>query len=282
MGLSRYRKYGNAAEKIRRAIGQDMVSHAYLIEGDHTIDKIGFTRAFTSALLCREKPGEGCGECVTCRKIADGNLEDMYIVSPEESGRSQTRSIRDEQIEKLQEDLMGVPNGPRNIAVIESADTMTLRAQTRLLKTLEEPQPGTVIMILSENAETLLATIRSRCVKVRLTDLNEKENTKMQAAAEEILGIIAQSGYFFDMKDILDKKVKNRSDAYEFIDAYESVLGRYLRKGGSYFTAERLAGCIREAEKARTALRLNASPKYVLRDLVLRAGDPETFGDLFE
>ena len=79
------------------------------------------------------------------------NHEDIFYV------RKDGNSIKDENMSALQERLKNKPLGERNIAIVEDADTMTLRAQNRILKTLEEPPSGTVIILLSENTE-------SRCV----------------------------------------------------------------------------------------------------------------------
>lgn len=222
MGLSKYRKYGKAAEKLKDAVNSGIVSHAYIIEGDHNIDKMGFSRAFAQALICRQMPGEGCGRCVECRKIQDGNYEDLYVVEPEDTTtrKTGTSSIKDADIEELQVRLKSRPTaGDHNIAIIAGGDTMTPRAQTRFLKTLEEPPEGTVIMILSENSEELLPTINSRCVNIRLYDLEGSSESSGTEAASRIIGMIMNKAFFFDVKEELDNAVKSRNDAYAFLDA---------------------------------------------------------------
>ena len=106
MGLSMYRKYGTAAAKLKDAVKSGMVSHAYIFEGDNNVDKMGFARAFCQALVCRQMPGEGCGRCIECRKIADGNYEDLYIVEPEDTTakKTGTNSIKDADIDDRQLD----------------------------------------------------------------------------------------------------------------------------------------------------------------------------------
>ena len=202
MGLSDFERYGSAAEKLRAAIGSSMVSHAYLIEGDSNADKVGFAKAFAMALLCGEDPGSGCGICPVCRKIAHESYDDLYIVRPEDKGTtSATSSVKDEQVEKLQAALKARPAaGDRNIAIISGADTMTPRAQNRLLKTLEEPNAGAVIMLLSENADQLLPTIDSRCVRVRLVSEGAEDDADAVIFAREILQMITEKAFFFDIK----------------------------------------------------------------------------------
>ena len=165
---------------------------------------------------------------------------------------------------------MGKPTGgDRNIAVISHGDTMTQRAQSRLLKTLEEPTPGTVIMILVENGEMLLPTIDSRCVKLRLNDIDGRSETPMTKLAAEIVEMIAGGALFFDIRERLDKSIKGRADAYAFLDGMESALSMCMRSGGA-FSRDDAARAVGVVENARTAVRMNVVPKYAVRDMVLK------------
>ena len=275
MGLGEYRKYGSSAAKIKNMIESGRVPHSYIIEGDNNIDKEGFAKAFAKALMCVQMPGEGCGRCITCRKIESENYEDMFFVRPDDrtSKKSGTLSVKDDQISGLQSRLLGKPTGgDRNIAVISHGDTMTQRAQSRLLKTLEEPTPGTIIMILVENGEMLLPTIDSRCVKIRLNDIEGRSETPMTKLAAEIMGMIAGGALFFDIREKLDKSIKGRADAYAFLDGMESALSICMRNGGA-FTAGEAALAVGAVESARSAVRMNVVPKYAIRDMVLKLRD---------
>lgn len=272
MSLRDYRKYGKAAERLEAAIAAGRVAHAYLIEGDHNADKEGFAVAFAQALLCRQMPGTGCGRCATCRKLADGNYEDFYLVRPEQTGsKTGVQSVKDAQIERLQEKLMSVPSaGDRNIGVISEGDTMTLRAQSRLLKTLEEPVPGTVILILVSNAESLMQTIRSRVVSLRLLTESRAADTEMTALAEEFIDMAARRDYFYKLKNLQTEKIRDRSDANAFLDALETVLERLMRQGGGRLSRTEAARAVRDVEAARQTIRRNEVPSFVIRRLYLR------------
>ena len=162
---------------FRKNIINGTLHHAFIIEGPYSADKKNYAVELAQAILCRQMPGVGCGECVICRKLKDGNHLDFVFIEPYAKKGSKTRSVKDEQIEQLQERLMRKPfEGDRVIAVIDGADTVTARAFNRFLKTLEEPPEGTVIFLLSENAAKLPQTIRSRCVHVRLYGNEGKDN----------------------------------------------------------------------------------------------------------
>ena len=274
MGLSMYRKYGAAAAKLRDAVKSGMVSHAYIFEGDSNIDKVGFARAFSQALVCRQMPGEGCGRCIECRKIADGNYEDLYFVEPEDTTarKTGTTTIKDADIEELQVRLKERPAaGDHNLAIISGGDTMTQRAQTRFLKTLEEPPEGTVIMILSENPEELLPTIRSRCVNVRLYDLNGQDESEETGLARKVFSMIMDKALFADIKKEIESIVSTRQDAYEFLDALESLIGSTVRGREDFVISPEAARASTEMiEEARRDIKLGAGYGYRIKALVLR------------
>ena len=277
MTLSAYGKYGSAASKLGDAKRSGIVSHAYIIEGDSNIDKIGFARAFCQALTCSEMPGEGCGKCVNCRKIADGNHEDLYVVEPDDTTASKngTDSIKDAAVEELQVRLKEKPAaGDHNMAIISGGDTMTMRAQTRFLKTLEEPPEGTVIMILSENSEELLPTINSRCVNIRLYDAGGADRSEGADEAEKIFRIIMEKAYFADVKAELDKAVRTRQDAYMLLDGMESLVGSIARgRSDISMTPAQAEASTELREETRRDIKLGAGYNYRIRGLVLRLGE---------
>ncbi len=276
MGLRDYRKYGAAAEQISRAIRSGHVSHAYIIEGNGNIDKKGFARAFAMALLCREQPGEGCGHCLTCRKILDGNYEDIFYLEPEGDPNKGTLSIKNRELAELQARLLMKPaEGDRNIAIIDGADYMTDRAQNRFLKTLEEPTPGTVIVLLSENTLTLMPTINSRCIHYRLTDLDSGPDGEMARSAADVLTRIREGALFGEITALLDQAIKDRRTANAWLDGLESTAGDWMRHGSGSFSRSWLIYCVECAEKARSGIRRNVSYKYAIRQLVLKLEEYE-------
>lgn len=277
MGLSKYRKYGTAAAKLKNAVENGIVSHAYIFEGDHNVDKLGFAKAFVQALVCRQMPGEGCGRCIECRKIADDNYEDLFLVEPEDTTakKTGTSSIKDAQVEELQVRLKNKPTaGDHNIAIISGGDSMTPRAQTRFLKTLEEPPEGTVIMILSENSDDLLPTINSRCVNIRLYDVEGKDENAEKDLAIKVMSMLKSGAFFADIKSVLDDGVKTRQDAYAYLDAVEALIGSTVRGKESFrITPDAARASTEMIEEARRDIKLGASYNYRLRELALKMED---------
>ena len=268
MSLREYKEFGRLPERISRAISCGNVSHAYIIEGDSCVDKRKFAKDFVKAILCSLEPGFGCDQCVVCLKIDHDNYEDLYAAQADDF------SVKDAAISALQEKLKNKPSGGmRNIAIIEDADTMTVRAQNRLLKTLEEPNDGTVIVLLSENTENLLQTITSRCIIYRLGNfINSNENSNL-SGAEEIMEMIFAGAYFCDIKDRLGKIVKDRKEAFQLLDGLERLYRRYLTADGPQAVRkEKLIAKIKYIEEARRDLLANVNYKYAIRNLILKLG----------
>ncbi len=268
MSLRDYKGFAPLVERIHQSIVNRSVSHAYIIEGDSFVDKTGFTKDFVKAVLCSTDPGYGCDSCALCRKIDHGNYEDLYFV------QSDGMSVKDDMVFQLQSQLKGKPTGGhRNIGIIENADTMTTRAQNRLLKTLEEPNGGTILFLLCENTELLLPTIKSRCIIYRLGNYSQDEREINLELVEELMRMIIDGAYFCDFKDKLDKCVKDRNEAFSLIDAFERLFRGYLlNDASSPFRKEQLIENIRCAEEARRDLQRKVNYKYAIRNLILKIG----------
>jgi len=164
-------------EHLRAAIAAGRVSHAYLIAGDEGIGKKTVARAFAMTLLC-EKNGlrpegpadagelpDACGECSACRQVLSGNHPDLIVVSHEKENSISVDEIRQQVVEDV--DIRPYRDGYK-IYVIPDAEKMTVQAQNALLKTLEEPPAYAVLLLLTQNEEAMLETIRSRCVLLKL------------------------------------------------------------------------------------------------------------------
>ncbi len=114
-------------------------------------------QAFAMALYCQVLPDDACGECLDCRKVLHGNHPDLHWLAPDGA------SIKIEQIRELQKQFAyrSTVSGVK-MYVLESADKMTPQAANSLLKFLEEPSSQVVAVLITDNGQALLPTIRSR------------------------------------------------------------------------------------------------------------------------
>jgi len=165
--------------------------HAILFHGPAGVGKAGFIEAFAQALLCENvmPDGHACGACASCGWFAQGNHPDYRRVRPEamedevpvaegedapaEDKKSKTKTaskdIKIEQVRALA-DFMNISTHRQGlrIVVLYPAEALNMPASNALLKTLEEPPPGTVFLLASNGLDRLLPTILSRCRKFAL------------------------------------------------------------------------------------------------------------------
>jgi DNA polymerase III subunit delta' len=127
--------------------------------------------AVAQALNCPVDP-RGCGACSSCRRIAKGSHPDVVLVAPEDSGSIKIDTIRDEVIERS---AYRPFEGRWRVFIIDEADAMVVHAQDALLKTLEEPPPGSIFILVSARPDALLPTVRSRCYRLRFGRVPEGE-----------------------------------------------------------------------------------------------------------
>lgn len=254
-------------ERLKKAIQQGTVYHAYIFEGDRNSDKTAFAKKFAKAVLCKEYPGEGCNRCRTCKKIEHGNHEDIVYVK----GRGKT-GVKDEEIEEVQQRLKTKPNEARNIAVIEKADTMTVRAQNRFLKTLEEPPQDAVIILLSENIENLLPTVVSRCAIYRIDAEYALYNEEIMGTAREFVGMIFENKPFFMTSKKIEEHAEDRGKALELLDALETVYAEKMRNTDNRYIKEDIYRAIYAVETARKEIVRGIAHKSALKKAIIEIG----------
>lgn len=149
---------------LQRALDCQRIAHAYLFEGPDGIGKKMMALAFARALFCQN--GIGCGKCPACLKVDNHNHPDIHLLEANDA------ALKIAQIRSLQQDLSLRPlEGNHKVCLIDGAEHFTNGAANALLKTLEEPQPGTLIILLTSQPERLLPTIRSRCQRLPFSAL---------------------------------------------------------------------------------------------------------------
>lgn len=155
---------------IRNVVREDKVSHAYILNGERGAGKKMLANLFAATLLCEKGGPDPCNECHSCRQAESGNHPDIIKVTHEKPNSISVDDIR----EQVNNTIMIKPyQGPYKVYIIPQADMMTPQAQNALLKTIEEPPEYAVIMLLTENADTLLPTINSRCVMLKLRNIKD-------------------------------------------------------------------------------------------------------------
>ena len=139
-----------AKKYLSNSIKSNMISHAYMFEGPSGVGKNTMARELAATLLDMENLF---------------NSPDYIEITPDGN------SIKIAQIRKLQSDILVKPYKSYKIYVIDEAQKMTVEAQNALLKTLEEPPKYAIIILITNNKESLLDTIKSRCEIIKFTPI---------------------------------------------------------------------------------------------------------------
>lgn len=148
-------------EHFQNAIKMDKISHAYIINGPDLSGKKMLAEAFAMALQCEEGGVEPCGQCKSCRQAVDHNQPDIIYVTHEKPNTIGVDDIRTQ----VNQDIVIKPYSSRKkVYIIDEAEKMNVQAQNALLKTIEEPPAYAIILLLTNNADSFLQTILSRCI----------------------------------------------------------------------------------------------------------------------
>jgi DNA polymerase-3 subunit delta' len=171
MPLSEIRGQDRAVAKLRAALQGCRLHHAYLVTGVPGVGVPELAQRFAEALLCPNDP-EGCGKCSACDRASRGLHPDLLRAGLDREAGN--KEVKVEAVRALCGGLqLKASEAGRKVALLADADRLSPSAQNALLKTLEEPPPGTVLILACEAEERLLPTVRSRCSRITLGPLPE-------------------------------------------------------------------------------------------------------------
>jgi len=237
MSFKKIRGQDRQIEILISAIKRRNVSHAYLFTGIPGIGKKTTATAMAKALNCDINNGDFCGSCISCRKIEHRNHPDILWIEPEGD------YIKIDQIRRMQEQIKYKPyEGKSKVVITDRAEKMNLQSSNCLLKTLEEPPPHTVLILLTTAPFKVLPTMRSRCQRVMFQPLSAElivellrekqggESGELKLIASLAGGSIGKAiqwmerGVLKERKKLLDKiNYLNRGYITEILDLAESL-----------------------------------------------------------
>ena len=179
---------------FKNAIKMNKVSHAYMLHGEAGMGKKMLARAFAMTIQCEKGGDEPCMECRSCKQCKSGNHPDIKWIVHEKPTVISVDDVRTQ----INQDIWIKPySSPRKIYIIDEAEKMNAAAQNAILKTIEEPPPYAVILLLTANKDSFLQTILSRCVVLDLKLLEKSVIAKHLIMNERIVDYRAKQAAEF-------------------------------------------------------------------------------------
>ena len=201
MALNKIIGQDKALRLIRMAIGHERIPHAWLFSGMAHIGKYKTALALAQTLNCQEQGVDACGRCDYCRQIELEHFPDFKVVRPE------GKNIRISQVRDALDWLRLHRDRARfRVLIFDGADQLNRESANAFLKTLEEPPPDTLILLITLNPQNLLETIVSRCQHIRFRPLEKgkvleilKQETDLNENQRELLVSFGGGGVRSDL-----------------------------------------------------------------------------------
>ena len=264
---------------LQRSLERGRLAHAYLFTGHDLAELEAIARTLAKTLNCLEPvraPGgvaiDCCDACANCRKITSGNHADVHWIRPE----SKSRTVSVSQMRDLMHDINLKPTEAEyKVATIVAADRLNVQGANAFLKTLEEPPPRSILILLTTEPQRLLETILSRCLRLNFSgdgprplataDMEWLAAFSEMASADE-KSLIGR----YRLMDVLLQKLTALKTAIEESLTARSPLQRYddVEKDLRDKWEDELAASI-EAEYRRQRMDLLAIVQRWLRDVWL-------------
>lgn len=286
MNLIEPEAHGETIERLWEARRRGRLPHALLFEGPAGVGKFLSAKWFAAGLFCDGGPGAPCLACGPCKRVLSGgergNHPDLFLVDPVSEGEETIRVFRiahrpdaagNENPENCVESFLDLRalEGRGRVVIVRECHRMNSSAQNALLKTLEEPRPGVLLVLETHRPDVLLPTILSRCVRLRMGRLPAEacdvvlrnagmepdvarrfarwtEGSPGEALTLEGLGVAT-------MHSLLGRLLAGETEALATAQALAEVEGRFLGK----------TPLAKERERVRTVCDLLAR---ILRDVI--------------
>ena len=228
MAFKNLPKQTQGVQLLQRSLARGRLGHAYLFTGDQLDELELLARTLAKTLNCQNpvrtdgKATDCCDDCLSCRKIDSETHADIHWARPE----SKSRVVTVEQMRDLMQQIQLKPaEAGYKVSIIAAADRLNTQAANAFLKTLEEPPPKSILILLSTEPSRILETILSRCLRLNFSGDGARPLDAAQAEWLEHFGTLAAG----EQKSLLGR--------YRLLDALLQKLGEIRSHVGETLTA---------------------------------------------
>jgi DNA polymerase III subunit delta' len=205
MSFADFPEQQQVVQLLQRSLERGRLGHAYLFTGGDLAELEAMARALAKTVNCVQPRVsaagaalDSCDHCSSCRRIDDALHPDVHWVRPE----SKLRIITIDQMRDLMGEVHLKPTEARyKVAVIVGADRLNVQAANAFLKTLEEPPPRSILIVLSTEPQRILETILSRCLRLNFAGQGRLRVDEAQTAWLITFGEVA----FKEQKSLLSR-----------------------------------------------------------------------------
>jgi DNA polymerase-3 subunit delta' len=254
------------SQRLQRSLERDRLAHAYLFTGNAIGELESMARTLAKTLNCQSPPRrsssgialDSCDHCDSCRRIDTENHPDVLWIRPE----SKSRIVTIDQMRDLMQTMNLKPTiAEYKVGIIAGADRLNVAAANAFLKTLEEPPPKSILILLTAEPQRILETILSRCLRLNFAG----EGIHFEPAQQEWLagfGSVAAEGAGgllarYRLLGLISKKLGEQREEIEKtmgenskLEKYDEIEGKLKQK----LEDELSAGIEAEYRRQRTDL----------------------------
>ena len=224
----------NAIELLNQALQRDRMPHAWLFTGQANIGKFKTAVALAQKLNCRKANDDACGECDFCLQIAEQNFLDYQVLIPD------GKFIKIDQIRKSLNWLHLHPDqAKKRVMILDGAQHLGREAANAFLKTLEEPAPHTLLILIAESSQQLPETIVSRCQQIRFRPLSVEISERILRQTTELTTERIQLLNAFSMGSVNE----NLAVRLELMETVQKTAIRWLTSFSKSTLEEMLRTC---------------------------------------
>ncbi len=207
---------------LQEARQQGRMPHALLFTGPNGLGKQHFAEQIAQSLLCSQNDVQGhpCGQCRGCQLFLAGSHPDVSIVEPLEG----KKNISVDQVREVGRYLsLKSQYEGHKVVVLAPAEAMNVNSANSLLKTLEEPSQGAVLLLVTHRPAQLPATIRSRCQEIRFqvasAEMGEEWLRSQGLGADAKLLLALSDGAPLKAKALADDNlIRERKDSFNTLE----------------------------------------------------------------
>ncbi len=205
------------------ALQKDQLSHAYLISGNNGAPLMDVASFFAKSILCDDPSPMACNSCITCLRVEDGNYPDFFVFDGSKA------TIKKDDVDTIETafEKKAFENKGIRVYILHLIENMTTQAINSILKFLEEPGSKVYAFLTTNNENSILPTIISRCqvLRLRLIDkqivIQDAIDNGVDKKDAELLSYFYNDGEL--IKEILDDKASNNA-FFTAKECFEDIL----------------------------------------------------------